>query len=90
MVRSMMRRSAAVVPLGALAAVSTRSLLILVLAGFVVLLALVMVGVVVTPAIWSRKKQRRDSALAVLDRIFRWDIRSLGEAEETNRLRAKR
>jgi hypothetical protein len=88
MVRSMMRRSAAVVPLGALAAVGTRSLLIL--AGFVVLLALVVVGVVVTPAIWSRKKQRRDSALAVLDRIFRWDIRSLGEAEETNRLRAKR
>jgi hypothetical protein len=83
----MMRRSAAVVPLGALAAVSTRSLLIL--ASFVVLLALVVVGVVVTPAIWSRKKQRRDSALAVLDRIFRWDIRSLGEAEEIKRLRAK-
>ena len=70
MVRSMMWRSAAVVPLGALAAVSTRSLLIL--ASSVVLLALVVVGVVVTPAIWSRKKQRRDSALAVLDRIFRW------------------
>jgi hypothetical protein len=45
---------------------------------------------VVTPAIWSRKKQRRDSALAVLDRIFRWNIRSLGEAEETKKLRAKR
>jgi hypothetical protein len=87
MVRSMVRRSAAVVPLGALAAVSTRSLLIL--ASFVVLLALVVVGVVVTPAIWSRKKQRRDSALAVLDRIFRWEIRSLGEAEETKKLRAK-
>jgi hypothetical protein len=62
------RRSAAVLPLGAIAAVGSRDLLIL--AASAAVLVLVIVAVVVIPAVWSKKKQRRDSALAVLDRIF--------------------
>jgi hypothetical protein len=70
MVRSMVWRSAAVVPLDAIAAVSTRSLLVL--AALTTLVVLVVVGAVVSPAIWSRRKHRRDAALAVLERIFGW------------------
>ena len=66
MVRSMMRRSAAVVPLGAIAAGGSHDLLIL--ATFAVVLVLAVLVVVVTPAIWSRKRFRRAAALAVLDR----------------------
>jgi hypothetical protein len=32
---------------------------------------LTMIVVVVCPAVWSRKKSRRDAALAVLDRLYR-------------------
>jgi hypothetical protein len=32
--------------------------------------ALLIIVLVVWPAVWSRKKARRDAALAVLDRIF--------------------
>jgi len=39
----------------------------------IALLALVLVaGLVVFPAVWSRKPARRRAALAVLDRIIRW------------------
>jgi hypothetical protein len=42
------------------------------------ILAAAVVAVVVGPAVWSKKKQRRDAALAVLDRLFRY--RRLGAA----------
>lgn len=36
------------------------------------LLAVLAIGGVILPAIWSRKRARRTAALAVLDRILRW------------------
>jgi hypothetical protein len=42
-----------------------------VLLGLLAVVAAVLL-VVVGPAVWSKKKQRRDAALAVLDRLFRY------------------
>ena len=36
------------------------------------LLAVLVIGGVIFPAIWSSKRARRTAALAVLDRILRW------------------
>jgi len=60
------------VPLGTLAVASSRALLLL--AGLVALVVLGLLLVVVFPVIWSRKRQRRESARAVLDRIFRREV----------------
>lgn len=42
---------------------------VLVIVGLVVFLV---IGGVVLPAVWSRKKTRRTAALDVLDRLVRW------------------
>jgi hypothetical protein len=36
------------------------------------LVAVLMIGGVILPAVWSRKKPRRTAALDVLDRLLRW------------------
>jgi hypothetical protein len=36
------------------------------------LLVILLIGGVVFPAVWSRKKTRRTAALDVLDRFLRW------------------
>ena len=36
------------------------------------LLLVLVIGGVIFPAVWSRKKQRRTAALDVLDRLLRW------------------
>jgi hypothetical protein len=41
-------------------------------AACLLILAVAVLAVVVVPAVWSRKKHRRDAALAVLDRLFRY------------------
>ncbi len=87
MVRSMARRSAAVVPLGAIAAVGSHDLLIL--TAFAAILVLVVLVAVVIPAVWSKKKQRRDAALAVLDRIFGREIGRLAAPGNDRKLRRR-
>jgi hypothetical protein len=57
-------RFAAMGSLATLAAASARVLLVL--AGLALLVVLSVLVVVVGPAVWSRKKQRRDAALTVL------------------------
>jgi uncharacterized protein (DUF2062 family) len=42
-----------------------------VLAGLIGLIAVIMLLFVVLPAVWSRKRTRREAALAVLDRIMK-------------------
>ncbi len=37
-----------------------------------VLLVLLVIGGVILPAVWSRRRTRRTAALDVLDRILRW------------------
>ena len=36
------------------------------------LVIVLVIGGVIFPAVWSRKKQRRTAALDVLDRLLRW------------------
>jgi hypothetical protein len=38
----------------------------------IALLVAVVVVLVLLPAVWSRKRYRREAALAVLDRLIRW------------------
>jgi len=38
----------------------------------IVLVIVLVIGGVIFPAVWSRKKTRRTAALDVLDRILRW------------------
>jgi hypothetical protein len=37
-----------------------------------ILVIVLVIGGVIFPAVWSRKKARRTAALDVLDRILRW------------------
>lgn len=38
----------------------------------IVLVIVLVIGGVIFPAVWSRKRTRRTAALAVLDRLLRW------------------
>jgi hypothetical protein len=56
----------------AASALARSAVLVLLVAGVLGLVVVAVLVVVVCPAVWSRKKLRRDAALKVLDRIVRF------------------
>lgn len=58
-------------PLGTLAVASSRAaLVLLILAGLAAFLALAVLAFIGAPAVWSKNKERREAAIAVLRTIL--------------------
>lgn len=65
--------------------ISTTSPLPTAVLGLALLAAVVTVAIVVCAAVWSKKKTRRDAALAVLDRVFRRQINDPAKSRSQSR-----